>query len=306
MTKTKLRSQLKPASPRSSTPVRSVLERTSTRGRSGLVSANDHLVMRSPGQAMGVRNPGFVEPRFGHDFGKLQIRPAPTISRAMANDQTQSGGLGEEFMTGGPAPAPQEAPTPNLNLGEEETKTSTTPVIDQVDLVTTTSGAVGGYPEKEDKCDASLSKPGPFNDMAFRGSVANVHQVHFHVSQGYPGDLRATRVVNRTATGRGQPFPKSGNDGPPDHEYQFTKDKMVIADAPGWCSTLTEADFPVSYSGDFALYAWDAPTKAILASIAYHVEIKKTHFSQGDPVNTVSVTDKKIGGVVASPVKPKK
>jgi hypothetical protein len=247
-----------------------------------------------------------IKPGFGHDFGKMQIISNGTASRAMANDQTESGGLDEEFMSGGPAATTEQAPTPDLNLGEEEVKTSTTPVIDQVDLITSSTGAVGGYPAKEDMCDASLSKPGPFNDVAFRGSVANVHQVQFHVSQGYPGDLRASRVVNRTATGRGKTFPKSGNDGPPEHEYQFTKDKMVVADAPGWCSKLVEEDFPVSYSGDFAVYAWDAPTKAILASISYHVEIKKTHFSQGDPVNTVTVTDRKIGGVVPSPVKPKK
>ena len=225
-----------------------------------------------------------------HDFGIVPVYARPANSFPRINDQT-----------------PSETPTNELNLGAEEAKANTTaPVIDQVELVSSSTGAVGGYPEKEDMCDASLSKPGPFNDMAFRGSVANVHQIHFHVSQGNPADLRATRIVKRTAEGRGQTFPKSGNDGPPDHEYKFTKDKMVIADAPGWCSKLTETDFPVSYSGDFALYAWDAPSKQILASIAYHVEIKKTHFSQGDPVNTVSVTEKKIGGSVPSPVKPKK
>jgi len=241
-----------------------------------------------------------------HDFGTVPVYPRNTNSFPHINDQTQSGGLGEEFTKGSTGPAPAEASTPDLNLGQEEVKASTTPVVDKVELVTSATGAVGGYPEKEDMCDASLSKPGPFNDVAFRGSVANVHQVQFHLSQGYPGDLRASRVVNRTATGRGKSFPKSGNDGPPEHEYSFTKDKMVVADAPGWCSKLVEEDFPVSYSGDFAVYAWDAPTRAMLASIAYHVEIKKTHFSQGDPVNTVTVTDKKIGGTVPSPVKPKK
>ncbi len=242
---------------------------------------------------------------FGHDFSKVRLHSDSPVTR-MVSDQTQSGGLGEEF-TKGTAPAPAETPTPDLNLGGEEAKPNTTaPVIDQVELVSSSAGAVKGFAEKLDTCDASLNKPGPFNDMAFRGSVANVHQVQFHVSQGNPSDLRASRIVNRTAAGRGQTFSKSGNDGPPDHEYSFTKDKMVIADAPGWCSKLTETDFPVSYSGDFALYAWDAPTKQILASIAYHVDVKKTHFSQGDPVNTVSVTEKKIGGSVPSPVKPKK
>jgi hypothetical protein len=241
-----------------------------------------------------------------HDFGIVPIFPRSTSSFPRINDQTQSGGLGEEFTKGAPAAPATATPTTDLNMGEGETEATTTPVIDSVELVSSTTGAVGGYPEKEDTCDASLSKPGPFNDLAFKGSVANVHQIHFHVAQGNPGDLRATRIVNRTAVGRGQTFPKSGNDGPPDHEYKFTKDKMVVADAPGWCSTLKESDFPVSYSGDFALYAWDAATQKILASIAYHVEIKKSHFSDGGATNTVSVTDKKIGGTVPSPVKPKK
>jgi hypothetical protein len=80
---------------------------------------------------------------------------------------------------------------------------------------------------------------------------------------------------------------------------------MVIADAPGWCKTLQDGDFPVTYKADFSIYAWDAPTKAILASMSYHVEIEKTHYSQTDPVNAVSVTAKKVGGAVKSPVKPK-
>ena len=241
---------------------------------------------------------------FGHDFGDVRVL---SNSATTINDQTplQSGGLAEEFMQQNKAPAAPEGQTQELNLGEDETKASTTPVIDQVEMVSSATGAVGGYQEKEDKCDASLNKPGPYNEVAFHGSVANVHQIHFHVSQGSPRDLRASRIVKRTAEGRGQKFTKADNDGPPEHEYSFTKDKMVIADAPGWCSKLNEDDFPVSYSGDFALYAWDAPTRKILASIAYHVEIKKTHFSQADPVNTVSVTEKKIGGTVPSPLKPK-
>ena len=236
-----------------------------------------------------------------HDFANVRVYRGSTN----INDQTQGAGLGEEFTKGAAGAA--ETPTNDLNLGADEAKPNTTaPVIDAVEMVSSSTGAVKGYDDKLDTCDASLNKPGPFNDTAFRGSVANVHQVQFHVSQGYPGDLRASRVVNRTADGQGKTFPKSGNDGPPDHEYSYTKDKMVVADAPGWCSPLKESDFPVTYSGDFAMYAWDAPTHKILASIAYHVDIKKTHFSQGDPVNTVKVTDKKIGGLVPSPVKPKK
>jgi hypothetical protein len=239
--------------------------------------------------------------RVGHDFSKV-----PVLSPEAVNDQTQSGGLDPKFMGG---TSPEAAPDgKDISMGEEYRDTSKVPVIDQVDLVTSSTGAVGGYPAKMDTCDASLNNPGPFNDNFFLGSVANVHQVQFHVARGYPGDLRAKRIVNRTATGRGQQLPpKTGDDGPPDHEYMYTKNKMVVADAPGWCSApLKDTDFPVTYKADFSTYAWDAPTQKILASISYHVEIEKTHYVQRDPVNTVSVTGKKIGGAVASPVKPKK
>jgi hypothetical protein len=246
-------------------------------------------------------------PRAGHDFGKVQVRSGDIASSSEVNDQTpvQGGGLDQKFMTGDEqASAAGGEGTKDLNMGESETKAPALPLVDSVEMVSSQSGAIGGFPDIE--CLASLNNPGPYNDQAFRGSVANVHQVHFHLSQGYPGDLRATRMINRTSVRRGQNYDKSGNDGPPDHEYMYTKDKMVIADAPGWCKTLQYADFPVGYKADFSMYAWDAPTKKILASISYHVEIEKTHYSQPDPVNTVSVTATKIGGAVKSPVLPKK
>lgn len=250
----------------------------------------------------------FTAAAYGHDFGKVRMMADDGHSASAANDQSpvQSGGLDPKFMQGGAMePGSDGEPKQDINLGADETKSPGLPVVDSVELVTSSSGAVGGYDAIE--CDASLNNPGPYNDQWFKGSVANVHQVQFHLSQGNPGDLRPTRMVNRTSMGRGQTQSKVGNDNPPDdHEYKYTKDKMVIADAPGWCRTLKEDDFPVNYKADFSLYAWDAPTKTILASISYHVEIEKTHYSQPDPVNTVTVTGKKIGGAVKSPVPPKK
>lgn len=239
----------------------------------------------------------------GHDFGRVGVF-AGDRARFAAQDQTQSGGLGDELTQNMP-PTSTMTPTTTLDPGSA-TSTSGTPVIDSVELITSSSGAVGGFKEKEDLCDASLNKPGPFTDPSWNGAIANVHQIHFRVSEGWAGNLRALRMVNRNATGRGQSFPESKNDGPPPHEYQFTKDKMVIADAPGWCRTLKEEDFPVTYTGDFGLYAYDPLNMKILASIAYHVEISKAHFSDPSPVNTVTVTDKKIGSGVKSPVPPKK
>jgi len=224
-------------------------------------------------------------------------RAVTSLARAI-NDQTPTGGTLEDAGPGGAA-VPASKPEPDM----ETAAGSGAPVVDSVELLSAPGGAVGGYPAKEDMCGASLNTPGPFNDASFGGAVANVHQIHFHLSQGNPNDLRTVRVVKRTAEGRGQKFEKSGNDGPPSHEYQFTKDKLVIADAPGWCRTLKEEDFPVTYRGDFSLYAFDPLTNKVLASISYKVEISKAHYSQGDPLNSVTVTGKMIGGGVPSPVK---
>lgn len=240
----------------------------------------------------------------GHDFSRVGIFATEGDEPAVQDQTpTQSGGLGDEFTQSVPPESTME-PTTELDPGTEAGG-SNTPVVDSVELIDSASGAIGGFKEKEDLCDASLNEPGPFTDPSWNGAIANVHQFHFHVSQGWAGDLRASRVVNRTATGRGQSFPESKSDGPPPHEYQFTKDKMVIADAPGWCRTLKEEDFPVTYTGDFGLYAFDPLNMKILASISYHVEISKQHFSDPSPVNTVTVTDKKIGSAVKSPMPPK-
>ena len=55
----------------------------------------------------------------------------------------------------------------------------------------------------------------------------------------------------------------------------------------------------------FSAAAPRRPSPKSLPAIPYQVEIKKTHYSQGDPVNTVSATGKMIGGGVPSPVKKK-
>lgn len=237
----------------------------------------------------------------------LRSRPRPAGGGPLAvNDQTptQSGGLDEKFMQGGEPALAQQAAEKDIDLGEKTPQSSNHPVVDRVELVTTENGAVGGFKEKEDLCNASMNHPGPFNDIWSQGAVANVLQVQFHLSQGDPTDLRAHRVVNRTSTGRGQATPpKVGDDGPPPWEYQFTKEKLVVGDAPGWCRTLKEEDFPVTYSADFTVYAYDPLDYHVVASISYHVEIAKTHYSQADPVNTATVTAVNTGGALPSPVK---
>lgn len=244
----------------------------------------------------------------GHDFGRVSVL-APGTSPAAVNDQTplQSGGLGEEFVD-------RKAPAPETELGATPARGFTPPVVDKVELVTSSAGAVGGFPGSS-SCHLNLNNPEPYNDPSFTGSVANVHQVHFHVSQGRPDDMRAKRLVKRTSDQNGDVHSKPGNDGPspddgpPLHEYRFTQDKMVIADAPGFCwgrHGLDTSHFPMTYSGDFSLYAFDPLDKRILASISYRVEISKTHYSQGNPTNRATVTGVKLGAAVPSPAQPKK
>jgi hypothetical protein len=237
-------------------------------------------------------------PALGHDFSEVRVH-ADDWPATRINDQTPT----EGNASGEPAPAAQPAQTDSS--GGAAAHDPNMPVIDSVELVTSSAGAVGGYRAVEVMCDASLNNPGPFNDIWAKGSIANVLQVQFHVSHGSPTDVRAARVVNRTATSAGKSWTKAGDDSPPPHEYEFTNDKMVVADAPGWCNEMLDKDFPVTYQGDFGVWAYDPLTKNILASIAYHVEISKTNYGQIDAVNTVAVTDKKIGGSVASPYKPK-
>lgn len=250
-----------------------------------------------------------ASPPPGHDFGRVSVL-AP-------QDQTpvQSGGLDEKFINWNtPAAGAAQPAGPELDTGEKKSQGANTPVVDRVELVTSSGGAVGGYEEGIFSCKLSLNKPEPFNDPAFTGSVANVHQVQFHLSQGRPEDIRAKRLVKRTSDQNGNIRTKPGtdgsaDDGPPLHEYRFTNDKMVIADAPGYCwgvNGLKESDFPATYTADFSTYAFDPLTNRVLASIAYRVEIHKTHYSEGNPRNTATVTDVKIGAAVASPVQPKK
>jgi hypothetical protein len=164
-------------------------------------------------------------------------------------------------------------------------------------MVTSATGAAGGYPAKEDLCGLTLNTPGPHNDTQ-GGSVANAHQVHFHLDRGKSSQLLSKRVVDRNATGRGQTFSKKGDDGPPLHEIKTpTDDKLVVADAPGWCRPdIKSGDFPLTYHGDFILAAYD-PLNARTgqtAMIKYSVDISKSKIDDPSPTNTVSVKSTRV------------
>lgn len=230
----------------------------------------------------------------GHDLSRVPI----LAGGHRPNDETAPGGSASESE---PVKSKDAEPEEDIDPGER----GGTPVVDKVEMITGPGGAVGGY-DATLQCHASLNTPGIVNDLFSIGSVANVHQVHFHLSKGDPRDLRAVRIVNRTAHAFGKDWPDAKYDGPPVHEYRFTKDKMVIADAPGWCKNMPDYAFPVDYKADFSMYAFEAATMKVLASISYHVEISKAHFSHAGATNYVEVTDTKIGGAVPSPIKKQK
>lgn len=208
---------------------------------------------------------------------------APAADQAQAVTEKDQPALDEG------AAAPSETAQPLAGSGD--------PHIDSVSLITSATGAAGGYPAKEDMCDLTLNKPGPYNDTT-GGSVANVHQVHFHLDRGKSSQLLAKRVVDRKAEGRGQTFTKKGDDGPPAHEIKTaTDDKLVIADAPGWCrKDLKSGDFPLKYAAKFILAAYDPlhVQDGQTALIKYEVNIEKTSISQASPTNTVKETAKKV------------
>src|SRR5207237_6172050 len=126
-----------------------------------------HEQLHSDSHTLDVTARNSEKPNFGHDFSRVRV-----LSHEAVSDQTQSGGLDPKFTQGGsPAPASTDK---DISMGDEYKGTSTAPVVDQVELVSSSTGAVGGYPAKIDTCDASLNNPGPFNDNFFLGSVANV------------------------------------------------------------------------------------------------------------------------------------
>lgn len=168
--------------------------------------------------------------------------------------------------------------------------------VDTIELVTSGAGAATGYPASEPGCKASLNTPGPFNDTV-QGSIVNVHQVHVHMKSGAADQPKVTRLVKRKASAGGQDFDRSGNDGPPPHEFKFPNgpqgDKLVVADAPGWCRRdLDGSRFPLTYSAEFTFAVFDPLNKQVLALLEYHVEILKRSKTDAKAVNSVAVTKK--------------
>lgn len=274
---------------------------------------------------IGLRRPSAVPPRFisgpvNDSYEHVAARVPDQLNRAYPRDSSL-GAVGECAETAdrdrGPSsfspddqlpvhhepndqiadpakgPAPVEQPSPAQ--APPATPPRSDLQVDKINLVTTGAGAAGGYPPVEDVCNATLNSPGPFNDTA-QGAIANVHQVHVHMKKGFADQPSLSRTVKRKASSAGQPFDRTGSDGPPQHEITFPKgpkgDQIVVADAPGWCvggkAGIPPSRFPLTYSADFTFAVFDALNGRVLARLDYHVDISKSAKADDRPTNTVT------------------
>ena len=176
--------------------------------------------------------------------------------------------------------------------------------VDRIDIVNSSSGAISGYPAIT---SGDLNSPGEYNN-AGTGGVNNAHQIHFHLDHGDSANLKPTRELQRSAWIAGSEHKNPvdagtqkggfggtivGPDGPPVHEIQRpSKDKIVIADAPG-IGALSATQFPFQYKSHFHLKVADTSGKDI-ALIKYDVKIhKKSAADVPNTENTITAVEKK-------------
>lgn len=201
---------------------------------------------------------------------ETRSRPGPSVARNIVD---------ETGTAPAPVSAPAPAPLPRVT-------------VDRIDLVQSSSGAIGGYPMS---IAGDFNKPGPFNSPTTDG-VSNIHQIKFHLDSGSSAQLTPRREIQRSAWMAGvehqnpptKPLPAGvhgppapggfdgvlvGPDGPAPREVQRpTADTIVIADAPG-AARLDPGDFPFIYRAHFSLTVASAGTD--VARARYDVRIEK-------------------------------
>jgi hypothetical protein len=184
------------------------------------------------------------------------------------------------------------------------TGTSPSLSVDRIDIVNSSAGAIKGFPAIT---SGDLNSPGEYNNASTSG-VNNSHQIHFHLDHGDSANLKPTRELQRSAWIAGSEHKNPvdsgskkggfngsaiGPDGPPAHEIQRpSKDKIVIADAPG-IGALSATQFPFQYKSHFHLKVADTSGKDI-ALIKYDVKIhKKSAAEIPNTENTITAVEKK-------------
>ena len=212
----------------------------------------------------------------------------------------------------GAAPVSLQRSPNDGGTGGTGATTSIAVAVDRIDVLTSSSGAVTGYPAIT---SGNLNSPGPWNDPA-GGGVSNVHQIHFHLDKGNSSMLTPRREIQRSSWRAGvesknppdKPVPPGhegpailggfsgvlvGPDGPAAHEVKRpTADKVVVADAPG-APALAATEFPYIRKSHFRLIVAN-DKGADVASIRYDVEIeKKSKADVPNTKNTITPVEKK-------------
>jgi hypothetical protein len=152
--------------------------------------------------------------------------------------------------------------------------------VSSITAITSAAGAITGFPSFPGVPD--LNSPGPVNDVK-TGACENVQQIKFDLTGIAPNEVDLTRTKNGVAGPVGQTQPRTGLDGPSD-PTKLRKDSFIaVADTPG--IHQASAGFPLQYTVDFVLYAWDVVTKQVLGKATYTVNIVKQAQADPKPVN---------------------
>jgi hypothetical protein len=283
--------------------------------------------MRGGGQPLPALEQTFFEPRFGNDFSQVRIHTdnqAAEVARSV-NARAFTAGRDVVFGAGEYAPGaasgrrlmahelthviqqtgallPSIAPLKHRSLQRSEAPeplaeaNDTAIAVDKIDIIDSSSGAVGGF--KGIRGKANLNKPGPFEN---RREIKNVHQVKFYLDKGAANLLDPYRCyMKREVTQAGtevelpkkRPYGKNvapcegaTPDGPGEHEIKSdSANTLFVADAPGFRDGY---DFPANFDVDFTVGLDSDPAKSgycpsegesldcTIAYIKYRVEIRK-------------------------------
>lgn len=255
---------------------------------------------RGTGGDQAGQEAGRVAARFSHDFSKLRIH-ADAPAGAPAREGTAHAFTVDDD-SGAAAGRAEESQQVIEPAADEAQALSTHIKIDQLNVITSATGAFSGFPTLN---EADLNKPGPFNNTTTTGSCANVHQMQFHLAKGDPKEVKLIRKVVRVSSAAGKTSSKGekdkpAGDGPSPETVIRPKDSpnVVVVDSPGFYGTgdfkKSKGAFPVSYDADFDLFATDLVEPTLLAKLQYSVKIFKKAPDDTSPVNEITVKSKKL------------
>jgi hypothetical protein len=207
-------------------------------------------------------------------MGPARPEAIPVHAGGIVDDPAQQGGDG----TGALAPDNAQGAQPQ----QGQVGTPKAGKVSAVTLIDSPTGALSGFPSLAGVPD--LNTPGPFNDTT-TGACQNVQQIRFDLNGITPNEVDLFRKKDGVAGPVGQEQPRKGPDGPSD-PTKLRKDKeglIAVADTPG--ISKANAGFPLRYTLNFELYAFDVVSKGILAKVTYSVNIVKQAVNDAKPVN---------------------